>query len=161
MELSMTKRVLAVLILGVAAGTSAETLTFPVFSIDVATDWKHGVEERGSDERGELITIYRPDGVGTLRMRSWVAPADVNKGNLRNLTNVGASTELAWQEWGDFSGYHHSYTERGSFYKQWWLTNERTAGTILFIVYDCDAGAQETEIEAIEEMVNSIRMNRS
>ena len=162
MELSMTKRALAVLILGFAAGTSAETLTFPVFSIDVATDWQHRVEERtsGSDERGELISISRPDGVGVLKLQSWVAPADVSKDALRNLTNV-EPTKLEWQEWGDLSGYQYSYTERGSFYKQWWLTSERTAWTILFIVYECDADAQEIEIEAIDEMVDSIRMNRS
>lgn len=158
----MIKRVLALLILGFAAGSNAETLTFPAFSIDVATDWKHGVEEHAfaSDERGELISIYRPDGVGTLKLLSWVAPADVSQDMLRNLTNV-EPTKLEWREWGDVSGYQYSYTERGSFYKHWWLTNERTGRTILFIVYECDADAQEIEIEAIDEMVKSIRMNRS
>jgi hypothetical protein len=170
----MTKRVLALLILGFAAGSSAETLTFPVFSIDVATDWKHRVEERtsGSDERGDartterarwssqLIIISRSDGVGVLTLQSWGAPADVSNDALRNLTNV-EPTKLEWLEWGDLSGYQYSYTERGSFYKQWWLTNEPTARTILFVEYECDADAQEIEIEPIDEMVNSIRMNRS
>jgi hypothetical protein len=156
----MTKRVLALLILGFAASSNAGTLTFPVFSIDVTTDWKHGVEQRASDERGELISIYRPDGVGVLKLQSWVAPTDLSNDALRSLTNV-EPTKLEWQEWGDLSGYQYSYTERGSFYRQWWLTTEPTARTILFIVYECDADAQEIEIEAIDEMVNSIRMNRS
>ena len=163
----MTKRFLVLLIFGIAAGASAETLTFPVFSIEVETDWKHGVEERASDDRstsdsetlrwGELISIYRPDGVGKLRVQSWVAPADVSQAILRNLTNV-EPTKLESQEWGDVSGYQYSYTERGSFYRHWWLTNERT---VLFVVYDCDPDAQEIEIEAIDTMVGSIRMNRS
>ena len=116
MELSMTKRVLALLIVGIAASLSAETLTFPVFSIDVATDWKHRVEERRlvSDERGELISIYRPDGVGVLRIQSYVAPDDVSKVVLRNLTNVEASTRLTWQEWGDFSGYQYKFSYSSS-----------------------------------------------
>ena len=159
-QLSMTKRVLALLIVGIAASLSAETLSFPEFSIDLATDWKHRVEERTfvSDERGELISIYRPDGVGVLRIQSYVAPDVVSKIVLRNLTNVEASTELTWLEGGDFSGYQYSYTESGSFYKQWWLTNERT---ILFIVYNCDADAQQIEIEAIDKMVSTIKINRS
>ena len=160
MEQSLTKRVLALVIIGIAASLSAETLTFPEFSIDVATDWKHSVEERTfvSDVRGELISIFRPDGVGVLRIQSYVAPDDVSKVVLRNLTNVEASTRLTWQKWGDFSGYQYSYTESSSFYKQWWLTNDRT---ILFITYECDADAQEIEIESIDDMVNSIQVNRS
>ena len=151
----MTKRVLAILILGFAAGSSAETLTFPAFSIDVATDWKYGIEEHG--EWGELISIHRSDGVGVLKLQPWVAPADVSQGMLRNLTNM-EPTKLKWQEWGDLSGYQYSYAERGSFYKHWWLTNERT---VLFVVYECDADSQGIEVEAIDEMVSSIRMNRS
>lgn len=160
MTLKMPKRFLAVLIVGIAASLSAETRTFPVFSIDLETDWKHQVEERSfvSNERGELISINRPDGVGVLRMQSYVAPDDVSKEVLRNLTNVEASTRLTWQEWGDFSGYQYSYTESSSFYKQWWLANERT---ILFITYQCDADAPQIEIEAVDKMVNSIQMNRS
>ena len=92
-----------------------------------------------------------------LTLQSWVAPADVSNDALRNLTNV-EPTKLEWLEWGDLSGYQYSYTERGSFYKQWWLTNERT---VLFVVYECDADAQGIEIEVIDKMVNSIRMNRS
>ena len=154
----MTKRIIALLILGFAADLSAETRTFPEFSIDVVNSWKHRVEKRAfvSDERGELISIYRPGGVGVLRIQSYVAPGDVSRVVLRNLTNVEASTRLTWQDWGDFSGYQYSYTESSSFYKQWWLTKERT---ILFITYNCDADAQQIEIEAIEKMVNSIRMN--
>ena len=111
-----------------------------------------------SDEPGELISIYRPGGVGVLRIQSYLAPGDVSRVVLRNLTNVEASTRLRWQEWGDFSGYEYSYTERNSFYKQWWLKNERT---ILFITYDCDADGQQIEFEAIDKMVKSIKMNRS
>ncbi len=156
----MAKRLIALLIVGIASNLRADTLTFPVFSIDVAANWKHRVEERTlvSDERGELVSIYRPDGAGVLRIQSYVAPDDVSQGALRHLTNVEASTKLRWQEWGDLSGYQYSYTERGSFYKQWWLTNGRT---ILFITYDCDADAQQIEIEAIDKMVNSIKMNGS
>ncbi len=156
----MTKRIFTLLLVGIASSLSAETLTSPVFSIDLATDWKHRIEQRppAPDERGDLINIHRPDGVGELKIQSYIAPDDFSKARLRLLTNVEASTRLTWHEGKGFSGYQHSYTENGSFYKQWWLKNERT---ILFIVYDCDVDAQQIEIEAIDKMVNSIKINRT
>jgi hypothetical protein len=159
MKLRMTERLLVLLIVGIAASSGAATIIFPAFSIDVGTDWKYRVEERTplSDEWGELISIYRPDEVGVLKMKSYVAPKDVSQVVLRNLTNVEASTKLRWQDWGDLSGYQYSYTERGSFYKQWWLTNGRT---MLFITYECDAGAQQIEFDAIDKMISSIRIDR-
>ncbi len=59
----MTKRLLPFLIAGITACLGAETLAFPVFSIDVATDWKHRVEEHTlvSDERTILFITYKCD----------------------------------------------------------------------------------------------------
>ena len=37
------------------------------------------------------------------------------------------------------------------------VSDERT---ILFITYKCDADAQSIEVEAIDKMVNSIKMHR-
>ncbi len=158
MKSILIKRVLAFLILGTATSLSAETLTFPMFSIEVETGWKHSIEGHSpaSTERGGLISIFRPDGVGVLRIQLYVAPGDFSKARLRLLTNVEASTQLNWHEGEDFSGYHHSYTENGTFYKQWWLRNERT---MLLIIYDYDAGVQQIEIEAVNKMVKSIKKN--
>ncbi len=129
-----------------------------MFSIDVETGWNHSIEGQSpaSTGRGELISIFRPDGVGKLRILSYVAPDDVSKDALRNLTNVEISTQLTWQENGEYSGYQHSYIENGLFHKQWWLKNKRT---MLFIIYDCDVGLQQIEIDAVNKIVNSIKKN--
>ncbi len=73
------------------------------------------------------------------------------------LTNVERSTVLEWQDWGDFSGYQYSYVENQSFFKQWWLSNE---GTILLITYESSDNEPQVEIGTIEEMLNSIKINR-
>ena len=69
------------------------------------------------------------------------------------MTNVDSSEPLTWQSWGDYSGYQYEYLERGSFYRQWWLVNERT---IIFITYNCNPESKDIEIDEINKIVNSI-----
>ena len=146
------------LIVGITVSSTAEILSFPVFRIDVASEWTYTVEQNtaASDTHGELVSIYRPDGLGVMKVQSLVAPHNVSKDRLRNLTNVETSTVLIWKDWGDFSGYQHNYVENGSFFKQWWLLNERS---ILFITYESDADASQIEIEEIDKLVKSIHLN--
>ena len=56
-------------------------------------------------------------------------------------------------ELGDYSGYQYDYSERDSFYRQWWLANERT---IIFIVYQCAPESTNLETEEIDKIVRSI-----
>ncbi len=60
-------------------------------------------------------------------------------------------------EWGDHSGYHSDYLERGSFYRQWWLAIERT---IIFFVYESNTESKNIEIDEINKIVNSISVNK-
>jgi hypothetical protein len=46
--------------------------------------------------------------------------------------------------------------ESGSFYRQWWLVNERT---IIFFVYESNTESRDIEIDEINEIVNSITVN--
>jgi tRNA nucleotidyltransferase (CCA-adding enzyme) len=70
---------------------------------------------------------------------------------------VGCITPTAGSKrsmkWGDYSGYQYNYSERGSFYRQWWLANDRT---IIFIVFDSNTELEEIEIDEIDKIVNSI-----
>ncbi len=86
-------------------------------------------------------------------MRTYAAPDFVSKEMLRNMTNVDLSTPLTWQNWGDFAGYQHDYSEKGSFYRQWWLASE---GTIVFIVYDTSVEPTDFEMDKIVKIVDSI-----
>ena len=74
------------------------------------------------------------------------------------MTNVDASTPLTWQKWGDYSGYQYDYLERGSFYRQWWLVNERA---MMFITYQCDPESKDSETEEIDKIVRSITVKNS
>ena len=98
-----------------------------------------------------------PDGNGILTILSLNAPELVSKDILRNVTNVELSTPLFWQNWGDHSGYQYDYLERGSFYRQWWLANERT---IIFFVYKSNTESKDIEIDEINKIVDSITVNK-
>jgi len=151
----MLRLTLGLLLAGISTSSMAETLTFTDFGIDVASDWTHTVE-RGKtvgDAEGDLISIYLSGSSAVLKLQSYVAPTDVSRSRLRMLTNIDSSTDLTWQDWGDFSGYEYSYVERGSFFKQWWLLDQ---GTIIWATYETDADEQRVEIETIDSMIGSI-----
>ncbi len=146
------KYIIAIVISLMMTSLNAETLSFPSFQIEIQDGWEHTIETGPGDHWGNVISLSHPNGVGGLKILPYDAPA-VSQDRLRNLTNVDLSVPLTWQNWGDYSGYQYDYLERGSFYRQWWLTNERT---ILFITYQCDSGSRETEIEEIDNIVRSI-----
>ena len=154
------KILLVIAIFGLTTSSYAETLSFPSFRIEVEDGWVHSIE-RGPQAPhvwGDLISIYHPNGNGILNVRFFSTPFLVSKDRLRNITNVEWSTPLDWQIWGDNSGYQYDYWERGSFYRQWWLVNDRT---IIFFVYKSSTESRDIEIDEINEIVNSITGNRS
>ncbi len=153
------KTLLAIAIFGMTTSSNAETLSFPSFRIEVEDGWAHSIERgpQASPEWGDQISIYQPDGNGILTIMSFNAPDMVSKDILRNMTNVEWSTPLIWQNWGDHSGYQYDYLERGSFYRQWWLVNERT---IIFFVYKNNTESRDIEIDEINKIVDSITVNK-
>jgi len=134
---------------------SADIHTFSRFSIEIANGWTHRIDggQPAAEEFGQLIKIFRVDGVGELGVLSFQAPVVVNELALRNLTNVDSSVQLVWDEWGDFSGYQYNYSENGSFFRHWWLANEQT---VLFLIYESEIEAPQFDIQALEEMVASL-----
>ena len=146
------KYIIAIVISLMMTSLNAETLSFPSFQIEIQDGWEHTIETGPGDNWGSVVSLSHPNGVGGLKILPYDAPA-VSQDRLRNLTNVELSVLLTWQNRGDYSGYQYDYLERGSFYRQWWLTNERT---ILFITYQCDSGSRDIEIEEIDNIVRSI-----
>lgn len=153
------KTLLAIAILGMTTSSNAEILSFPFFRIEVEDGWVHSIERepQAHPEWGDLISIYHPNENGILKMQFYSAPYLVSKDRLRNMTNVEWSTPLTWQNWGDYSGYQYDYFERASFYRQWWLANETG---IIFIVYNSNTESKDIEIHEINEIVNSITVNK-
>ena len=155
----MMKTLLAIAIFGMTTSSNAETLSFPSFRIEVEDGWVHSIKRgpQAHHEWGDLISIYHPNGNGILKMQFYSTPYLVSKDRLRNMTNVEWSTPLIWQNWGDYSGYQYDYFERASFYRQWWLANETG---IIFIVYNNNTESKDIEIDEINEIVNSITVNK-
>jgi hypothetical protein len=147
------KYFLAIISVAFTTSINAETLAFPSFQIEIQDGWEHSVENGPGGGLGPVISLRHPNGVGGLKMQSYDTPAVVSEDRLRNMTNVDSSTSLTWQDWGDYSGYQYDYFERGTFYRQWWLTSERT---IIFITYQCDPEPTDSETEEIDKIVRSI-----
>ena len=154
------KILITIAIVGITTISNAEVLSFPSFRIEVEDGWVHNLERkpRAHSDLGELIAIYHPNRNGILKIQPYSAPDFVSRAILRNMTNVESSTTLTWQKWGDYSGYQYDYAEGGSFYRQWWLTNERT---IIFIVYECNTESRNIEIDEVNKIVDSITANTS
>ncbi len=149
----MMKYVLAIIISAMTANLSAETLSFPSFQLEIQDGWERSIDNRPVDDLLSMITLRRPNGVGVLKIGFHDAFAVVSEDALRNLTNLDFSIPLTWQSWGDYSGYQYDYSERGSFFRQWWLTNE---GTVIFVTYQCDPESKDIETEEIDNIVRSI-----
>ena len=152
------KNLFAIIIFAMTWSLNAETLSFSSFRIEIQDGWEYSIESGTGDDWGSVISLRHLDGVGIFKMRSYEAPAVVGEDILRNMTNVEASTPLAWRNWGDYSGYQYSYFEGGSFYRRWWLANQRT---ILFITYQCDPESKDIETEEIDKIVRSITVNNA
>jgi hypothetical protein len=102
---------------------------------------------------GSLISMHHPDRPGMLKIQSLRAPT-VSSERLRLLTNVDSSEQLDWESWGDFSGYRRSYFEKGSFHRQWWLTDGKT---VVIFVHSSGVESNQAEINEIDEIVRSIQ----
>ena len=153
------KILFVIAIFGLTTSSNAETLAVSSFRIEVADGWVHSIERgpQANPEWGDLISIYHPNGNGILKVQFYGTPHLVSKDRLRNMTNVELSTPLVWQNWGDNSGYQYDFSERASFYRQWWLANENG---IIFIVYNSNNESNDIEIDEINKVVNSITVNK-
>ena len=156
--LSVIKNLFGIILFSITANGNAESLSFPSFLIEIPDGWEQSIENGPNENSVGVIGLRDRNGAGILRMRSYDAPGAVSEDRLRNLTNLDLSTPLAWEHWGDYAGYQHSYTENGVFYRQWWIANERT---ILFITYQCDPKSRDIETAVIDKIVHSITVNNT
>ena len=95
----MMKYILAIIISAMMTSLNAETLSFPSFQIEIQDGWEHTIETGPGDNWGSVISLSHPNGVGSLKILPYDAPA-VSQDRLRNLTNVELSVRLTWQNWG-------------------------------------------------------------
>ena len=136
-----------------ATSLHAETLSFSSLQIQLPAGWEHSTESSPANDQGSVLNLRHPDNAGTLKILSYDAPMVVGKNKLRNLTNVDPSIPLAWQQWGDYSGYLYEYLEGDSIYRQWWLVKERT---LIFVTYQHDLDSTDSDTEEIDKIVDSM-----
>ncbi len=154
----LLKIIVALIAAGLAPSLFAETLSQPFFRIEVDNGWvyriKKGPQTQDLISWGDVVSIHHPDRPGVLEIQSLRAPT-VDPMRLREMTNVDWSVQLDWESWGDdFSGYQHSYSENGSFHRQWWLTDGKT---IVFFVHGSGVESNQAETNEIDEIVRSIQ----
>jgi hypothetical protein len=150
------KYLLPVFLTALAPCLFAATLTQPSFQIELDSGWAYsiGVRHESQDGPGNLINIRNPNRIGVLKLQSLSAPDAVSQEILREMTNVNFSEHLAWESWGDFSGYRYSYFEGDAYFRQWWLTHEET---IIFFVFTSMVEPDQTEKDEIDKIVRSIK----
>ena len=152
------KYFLSVTLFALAPGLFAQTLSQPLFRVDVDDGWVYSIEKRpqSPDGWGDLVSVHHPSRTGVLKILSFSLPNLVDPTRLREMTNVDWSEQLDWESWGDFSGYQYSYSEKGMFHRQWWLAGEKT---IVIFVYSAGAEPKQVEKNEINKIVRSITAN--
>lgn len=148
-------RILLVTLFTLTPSLFAETLSLPSFRIEIDDGWVPSIQKT-HDGLGDRISVRHPNRIGVLKIQSYRASKSVDPRTLRELTNVDWSEQLDWESWGEFSGYQYSYFEEGVFYRQWWLTHNKT---IVFFVHSAGAEPNETEKREIDEIVRSVTAN--
>ena len=150
----------AVLMLGLSLVSQtlvAQTLSQPLFQIDLEEGWNHSTQKgTTADGSGAIISIHHPERGVSLKIQSFEAPATVRRDRLREMTNVDWSEQLDWESWGACAGDQCIYSEEGLFYRQWWLANE---STVVFFVYSARVQTTQSEQQEINRIVRSIASN--
>jgi hypothetical protein len=149
----MIRLLIAISLVAMNTPLDAETLAFSTFRMEVADGWVYK-NESGDNE---LVNISHPDGNGILKLQALNAPAPVSRERLRNMTNVDSSLQLAWKNWGDYSGYQYDYSAGNSFFRQWWLTLDQQ---VILVVYESTALPASLEIDSTNKMVSSISQTK-
>ena len=151
-----TNAIVAIVLIAAALRSYAWALDLPSFQIEVPDGWTYSVEADPGDEQVDLVTFYRTGEGGHLKIMSYKAPVAITEDRLRSLTNIDARVPLAWQQWGEFAGYHYEYEEQGAFYRQWFLVNGQT---LLLVTYQGDSITKEQVAADLYLMIRSLTIN--
>ena len=152
------KYFLSVTLVALAPSLFAQTLSQPLFRVDVDDGWVHSIQKGPQSNAGwgDLMSIHHPNRTGVLKIQSYRVPNSVDPKRLREMTNVDWSDQLDWESWGDFLGYQYDYFENGLFHRQWWLAGEKA---LVFVGYSASAEPKQAEKNEINKIVRSLTAN--
>ncbi len=122
----------------------------PDWNIDIPADWE-------ADQDEDYLILYDPDGVGALNLSGMVTDAEVTDADLREFAaeHLEAGAKIREVELGDFTGFTLNYREGDEYWQEWFL---RSGPIALFVTYNCEYDDKGVEDEALEEILNSLRI---
>jgi hypothetical protein len=125
------------------------------WELELASGWD-------AEAMNHCVTLFHPEGVGALQISAYQKPnkAIIEDGDLLEATNLAAEQHrhLGEQECGEFHGYQLVYSDEKTFWRRWWLAY---GATFLFVTYNCDKAEMETELDAVNKMLTSLRSRGS
>jgi hypothetical protein len=127
---------------------------FDLAAVDLPAGWRSRIEKPTTTMRLPVIEYFRPGGAGILRMQTLLTPVPVTQAQLRNLTNVDPEVPLAYENWGDFTGYHYEQVENNTYYRHWWLAE---GGNLVLITYQCKPDMSDAERTQVDGIINSLK----
>jgi hypothetical protein len=127
---------------------------FGFATIDLPAGWLSRVEKPSVNSRPLVIEYFQPGGAGVLKMQILPTPVPVTQAQLRNLTNVDPEIPLAYENRGDFVGYHFEQIENNTYYRHWWLAE---SSSLILITYQCEPDMSEAERAQVDSIINSLR----
>ncbi|MFZ5620277.1 MAG: hypothetical protein ACOY5W_04570 [Pseudomonadota bacterium] len=126
-------------------------LRTPLWTINLPDEWE---EEEDEDEEG--ISLFHPDGSGTLRISAIERDEEVDDEFLDYMAaeHLEAGAEPEEVEYGDFDGLELSYGDDDHYWREWYLR----AGTVmLYVTYHCplaDEGLEDDTVDAVLETLS-------
>jgi hypothetical protein len=135
-------------------GYNESAAAFGFAAVDLPAGWRSQVEKPTAAARQPVMEYFQPGGAGVLRIQTLLTPGPITQAQLRNLTNVDPEIPLAYENWGDFAGYHFEQSENNTYYRHWWLAE---GSSLILITYQCEPDMREAERAQVDGIINSLR----
>jgi hypothetical protein len=115
------------------------------WSLDIPVGWIVNTQE-------DCATLTHPDGVGALQVSSHRRPVPLTDEDLRNFTGDLPVCPVTIDR---LTGFHRRFCDQDTFWAKWWL---RCGDRMLHLTYNCAVTDRGTEYEAVEAMIDSMRV---
>jgi hypothetical protein len=119
--------------------------------------WTIGLPDEWIGERdSEGVTLYDPNGSGSLQLSSLKEDTPITAADLKELAaeHIDAGAKPENVELGDFNGFTLSYGFKGEYWREWYLK----CGTVmLFVTYTCDLDDEGKEDDLVDLVLETLR----
>ncbi len=120
--------------------------------------WQLTVPDTWSIETDdEMISLYDPDGQGTLVVSAVVEDEPINDDYIEDLVveHLDAGAELHHEVFGPFTGVGCCFEADENYWCEWYLCLDNK---LLFVTYNCDLESEGEEDDLIESILDSLSL---